>query len=103
MNKEDLIPIDLFCFHHGIEVNFILDLKDYGMIEIIVLEEKEYFSVEQLASIEKIIRLHHDLKINLEGIDIILNLLSQMDDFKSKLTTAHNKLNFFENTFKQIP
>ena len=96
MNKEELILIDLFCQHHGIEVNFISALKEYGMIEIIMIEEQEYFSLEQLSSIEKIIRLHNDLEINLEGIDIILNLLNQIDDFKNQLTITQNKLDFFK-------
>lgn len=96
MNNEEIILIDLFCQHHGIEVNFISALKEYGMIEIIVIEKKEYFSVEQLAIIEKIIRLYYDLEINLEGIDVIMNLLNQIDNFKSKLTIAQNKLDFFE-------
>ena len=96
MNSEDLILIELFCLHHGIEVNFISALKEYGMIKIIVIEEKEYFSLEQLAAIEKIIRLHFDLEINLEGIDVIMNLLNQIDDFKSQLVITQNKLDFFK-------
>lgn len=96
MNKEELILIDLFCQHHGIEVNFISALKEYGMIEIIMIEEKEFFSLKQLSSIEKIIRLHNDLEINLEGIDVILNLLNQIDDFKNQLTITQNKLDFFK-------
>ncbi len=96
MDSEDLILIDLFCLHHGIEVNFISALKEYGMIEIIVVEEKEYFPAEKLAAIEKIIRLHQDLEINLEGIDVIMNLLNQINDFKSQLVITQNKLEFFK-------
>nr|WP_315250650.1 chaperone modulator CbpM [uncultured Flavobacterium sp.] len=96
MNSEDLIRIDLFCLHHEIELNFISGLKEYGMIEIIVMEEKQYFPLEQLAEIEKIIRLHNDLQINLEGIDVIMNLLNQIDNYKNKLLIAQNKLDFFE-------
>ena len=96
MNSKDLVLIDLFCFHHGVEVDFMTALNDYGMMEIIVLEEKKYFAVEKLAVIEKIIRLHYDLEINLEGIDVIINLLNQIDDFKNQLVITQNKLDFFE-------
>ena len=96
MNKEELVLIEQFCQHHGIEVNFISSLQDYGMIEIILIEEKEYFPSEQLAEIEKIIRLHQDLEINLEGIDVIMNLLNQIDDFKNQLLITQNKLDFFK-------
>jgi hypothetical protein len=94
--NENLIRIEQFCLHHGIEVNFISALKDYGMVEIIAIEEKQYFSLEQLPSVEKIIRLHHDLEINLEGIDVIMNLLSQIDDFKNQLVITQNKLDFYK-------
>lgn len=96
MTNEDLILIDHFCQHHGIEPSFILALQEFDMIEIVVSEEKQYFSAAQLAKIEKIIRLHHELEINLEGIDIIMNLLEQLEDYKSQLASARNRLDFFE-------
>lgn len=96
MTKEDLILLDHFCQQHGIEPTFILSLQEFDMIEILVLEEKQYILAAQLAKIEKIIRLHHELEINLEGIDIIMNLLDQIDDYKSQLTSARNRLDFFE-------
>lgn len=96
MNREDLIPIDEFCVHHQIEASFISALQNHGMIEIIVTEENDYFSLDQLSSVEKIIRLHYELDINLEGIDAIMNLLDHIDDIKNQLLTAQNKLDFFE-------
>ena len=96
MNSQDLIPIDIFCQHHDIEVTFITALKEYGLIEIIVLKKKEYFFLEQLATIEKIIRLHQDLEINLEGIDVIMNLLKQIDDYNNQIQLSQNKLDFLE-------
>jgi chaperone modulatory protein CbpM len=96
MNSKDFILIEQFCVHHGIEATFISSLQQHGMIEIVLIEEKEYFSTEQLSYIEKIIRLHGDLNINLEGIDAILNLLHQIDDLKSQLLANRNKLDFFE-------
>jgi DNA-binding transcriptional MerR regulator len=96
MNSDDLIVIDLFCLHHGIEVDFILELQSQGMIDIVEQEEKKYFTATQLVSIEKIIRLHYDLDINLEGIDVIMNLLNQMEEYQRQLQIAKNKLFFFE-------
>ncbi|MEO8253254.1 MAG: chaperone modulator CbpM [Flavobacterium sp.] len=96
MNSEELVLIDLFCQHHSIELNFISAIKEYGLIEVIIVEEKEYFSAKQLSSVEKIIRLHYDLEINLEGIDVILNLLNQIEDYKRQLLTHQNRVAFFE-------
>ena len=96
MKSEDLILIDLFCLHHGIEGTFIAALQEHGIIDIIVMEEKEYFAIEQLSFIEKIIRLHYELEINLENIDVIMNLINRIDNLQSQLVSTQNKLNFFE-------
>ena len=99
MKSEDLILIDLFCLHHGIEGTFIAALQDHGMVDIIVREEKEYFAIEQLSFIEKIIRLHNELEINLENIDVIMNLLNRIDNLQTQLVSAQNKLKFLEKQY----
>ena len=44
-------------------------------MEIITFEEEEVIPEEQVKDFEKMLRLHYDLDINLEGIDAIYNLL----------------------------
>ncbi|MDI1255482.1 MAG: chaperone modulator CbpM [Flavobacterium sp.] len=96
MNNENLIMIDLFCVYHGIEVAFITALQDYNLIEIIVIEEKQYFPIHALSSVEKMIRLYHELNINLEGIDVIMSLLNKIDSLQNQLLLAQNRIIFFE-------
>lgn len=103
MNRKDLIPIDLFCLHHGIEAGFISALQEHGMIAIVVVEENKYLPSEQLSLAEKIIRLYYELEINLEGIDAILRLLDRIDDMKGRLTAAQNRLAIFEKQQQKIP
>ncbi len=61
-----------------------------------VLEEDEYLQPEQLPAVEKMIRLHYDLKINLEGIDAIANLLNKIEALQQNLTATQNKLRLYE-------
>ncbi|MCV9929942.1 chaperone modulator CbpM [Flavobacterium sp. LS1R49] len=96
MNSKNLIQIKQFCIYHEIEDTFISKLNNYGLIEIIVLEEDQYLQPEQLPAIEKMIRLHYDLKINLEGIDAIAHLLNKIELLQKNLTTTQNKLRLFE-------
>ncbi|SFA92843.1 MerR HTH family regulatory protein [Flavobacterium swingsii] len=96
MSNENLILIDQFCLHHDINMTFITGLHDYGMIEIIVVEEKQYFPHEQLAQVEKMIRLHYELEINLEGIDTIMTLLQQIENLQTELINRQNRINFLE-------
>lgn len=96
MKNKNLIQIKQFCIYHEIENTFITELNNYGLIQIIVEENEEYFEPEQLPAIEKMIRMHYDLKINLEGIDAIAHLLNRIETLQQNLNTAHNKLRIYE-------
>ena len=96
MNSKNLIQIKQFCVYHEIENTFITELHNYDLVEIIIQEEDEYLQPEQLPAIEKMIRMHYDLKINLEGIDAIYHLLNKIEALQQNLTTTQNKLRLFE-------
>ena len=96
MNSENLIQIKQFCVYHEIENTFITELNDYGLVEIIISDEDEYLQPEQLPTVEKMIRMHYDLKINLEGIDAIAHLLNKIEVLQQNLNAAQNKLRLFE-------
>ncbi|MEZ0128757.1 chaperone modulator CbpM [Flavobacterium sp. LBUM151] len=96
MNSKNLIQIKQFCIYHEIENTFITELNNYGLVEIIIQEEDEYLQPEQLPAIEKMIRMHYDLKINLEGIDAIYHLLNKIEVLQQNLTATQNKLRLFE-------
>lgn len=96
MKNKNLIQIKQFCIYHEIENTFITELNNYGLIQIIEEENEEYFETEQLPAIEKMIRMHYDLKINLEGIDAIAHLLNRIETLQQNLNTAHNKLRIYE-------
>lgn len=96
MEKTDLIRVEVFCTHHNIEFSFIDSLNQFGLIEVIMVDEQKYLSPEQLTDVERMMRLHYDLDINMEGIDVISNLLKQISDLKQQLVASQNKLKLFE-------
>ncbi|MFH6997097.1 chaperone modulator CbpM [Flavobacterium sp. FlaQc-57] len=96
MNNKDLIQIKQFCLYHEIENSFITELHNFGLVKIVILEEDEYLQPEQLPAVEKMIRLHYDLKINIEGIDAIANLLNKIEVLQQNLTATQNKLRLYE-------
>jgi hypothetical protein len=98
METQKLISIQQFCEHYKISTAFINDLKEYELIEIIVTDNQDYIKITHITQVEKMIRLHYDLNINLEGVDVIYNLLNQVDSLKKEITELQNKLNFYENT-----
>lgn len=96
MNTDNLIRIEYFCEQYNVEFSFVNALKESGLINFIVVEESSYLSTEDLKEIEKLIRLHYELGVNIEGIDVIANLLNQIASLQQELTVARNKLKFLE-------
>ena len=69
MKTTNLISINQFCTLYSVPITFIDLLHEYEMIEIVTHKEAVYIDVNQIKNVEKIIRLHFDLDINLEGIE----------------------------------
>ena len=98
MDTTQLISITQFCTHYNVPVSFINALNDYELVEITISNSENFLKTNQLNDVEKMMRLHYDLEINLEGIDAIYNLLKQVEDLQSQITLLRNKLNFYENS-----
>lgn len=96
MASKNLIQIKQFCVYHEIENTFIEELSNYGLVHIILEENDKYLEQEQLPVIEKMIRMHYDLNINLEGIDAIYHLLNKIETLQQHLTNTQNKLRIYE-------
>jgi hypothetical protein len=92
MNTDNLIRIEYFCEQYNVEPAFVNSLHEFGLINVMVVEDSKYLSNEDLKEIEKMIRLHYELGINMEGIDVISNLLNQIADLQQELTVARNKI-----------
>ncbi len=92
MENEHLITIEEFCTHYGIEPSFIHSLVNFGLVEITIIEETHYLMKHQVIDIEKMIRMHYDLDINIEGIEAISHLLQKISDLQEELTFLKNRV-----------
>jgi len=97
MENNNLILTTQFCEFHQVEFTFINSLNDFGLIETVLLEDKQYLPVDQLKKLEKMIHLHYDLDINIEGIEAISHLLQRVDHLNAELKTIKNKLDFYRD------
>ena len=97
MSMENLIPIDKLCIHYHVEMSFFNGLMEFDLIEITTIEQTHYLHTDSINELEKIIRLHQDLYINLEGIDTVLNLLDKIDGLQTELSVIKNRLGLYEN------
>ncbi len=96
METNNLILIEQLCTHHNIEFSFIDTLQEFGLIDIIIIEDNKYLANEKIKDVEKMMRLHFELEINMEGIDAISNLLQQIDNLQLELLNTKNKLRLYE-------
>lgn len=96
METANWVLIEECCAHLDVEFTFINSLNECGIIEIVVYEDEKYISNEHLKELEKAIRFHYELNVNIEGIDVINNLLKQIDELKEELRSTKNKLDLLE-------
>jgi hypothetical protein len=97
METTHLISIQQFCTHYNVPITFINALHEYDLVEITITDKTTYLKTNQLNDVEKMMRLHYDLDINLEGIDAIYNLLKRNEALQNKITRLQNRLKFYED------
>ena len=97
MEAKDFIPVILLCSHYKVEVSFFNELDEVGLIDIIKIEQTSYLHHDKINDLEKMIRIYHELNVNIEGIDVVFNLLQKVDDLQSELNTVQSRLRLYEN------
>lgn len=96
MNIENFIPLQTICTHYQTEISFVNELGEIGLIEIHTIEQTHCIHQDQLRVIEKMIRLHHELDVNAEGIDVVFNLLQKVRELQEELKHTRTRLKMFE-------
>ncbi|HEY4618022.1 MAG TPA: chaperone modulator CbpM [Flavobacterium sp.] len=97
MSTENFIPLETLCSHYNVDLSFFANLNEIGLIEIQTVEQMQYVHQDSIYEIEKMIRMHQELEVNLEGIDVVFNLLQKIDTLKKELTAVRNRLRLYEN------
>lgn len=97
MVRKNLISTDEFCIHHNIEFSFIRNLSEFGLIETVTVAKKEFITEDQLEKLERMLRLHRELEINIEGIDTIDHLLSRIHNLQNEVISLRNRLRLYED------
>ncbi len=69
-----------------LEVQIIRQLRDAGVVGAIdIAGEEPRYSNEDIALLRRVRRLHHDLGINLEGVEVILRLSARLEALQQEL------------------
>lgn len=99
MEKEqDLVPARQCCIQYSIEYTFIQSLQESGLIRVETINGEGFIPAEQLRQLERYVRLHHELDINLEGIEAITHLLNRVEALQKELSLVSARLRQYEES-----
>ena len=97
MQEETMVPANEFCMHHNIEMSFIYSLQEYGLVQTTNEGEDIFIPAGQLCALEKFVRLHYELDVNMEGIDVIRHLLERLETTQEEMARLKNQLKFYQS------
>lgn len=89
------IALHTFCVSNNIPESFIEQLSTYELIEVIEIDSVKQIKTTELEKVQRLMRLHYDLNVNLEGIDIINNLLDRIQSLEETIRVLENENAFY--------
>lgn len=98
MENEELVPVEVFCSTYHVQTTLIDSLEENGLMHVTVRQERRYIDFAELERVEKMVRLHEDLGINVEGIEAIAHLLERMETLQAEMNSLRNRLRRYGET-----
>jgi hypothetical protein len=74
-----------------VEYTFIHSLEEAGLLQITVVDQTPYITESDLQKLERMIRMHHELEINIAGIDAISHLLQRIEQMQEEIRLLRNR------------
>ena len=96
MTPEALISAHDFFTYHQLNLDFMAALDEQGVLQTITIGQVRYLHHDQLAPLERLIRLHRDLAVHVEDLDIVLHLLDRLEQTQEQVSQLQNRLAFYE-------
>ena len=98
MDKKTYISIQEICRHYHIPQSFFEEIKEFDILDKEVFDEDfQMINTEYLSDVEKIMRLRYELNINMEGIDVINNLLNRIHTLEEELNRLKKQIGIYLN------
>ncbi|SRR5258708_35138998 len=98
MQPEELIPAGEFCTYHHVELSFIQNLHQSGLIEMTIRDGAAFLPAEELPVLEKFARWFYELDINPEGIEALSHMLGRVQQLVKENRVLRNRLQRYEDS-----
>jgi hypothetical protein len=96
MAREKYILVSHFCNQTHIEVSFVENLHEYGLVTFEEKENDVFIDEKDISEIERMFRLHKDLSINFEGLDVINQMLNRIQKMENEINLFKKRLKLYE-------
>lgn len=90
--KTNLIAASDICTYHDVEYTFINSLGEAGLVQLKVVKKSTFIPETDLQKLEKMIRMHQELDINVEGIEAIIHLLDRVEQMQEEMRVLRNRV-----------
>lgn len=97
MKTDKFLLITEICQYYHIESDFFEEIEYHQLLEIHQISGQKFIHQKQLNRLEKILRLHDELDLNLQGIDVVFGMMKRIEKLEKELRQAKSKLNVLEN------
>ncbi|NOX86067.1 MAG: hypothetical protein GXO86_08905 [Chlorobi bacterium] len=99
---DKYITLREFANFHEISVTLIREFADFGLIEVRQIKNKPCIHIDDMERCERVIRLHKELGVNKEGIEIILEMRRRLEEMQKEITRMKHVLNKYENRIANL-
>ncbi|UAB80737.1 hypothetical protein INR76_11545 [Marixanthomonas sp. SCSIO 43207] len=96
MEQTKYIKVITYCEKTNIDSAFVTTLEEYGLIKTTVLKSEVCITEDDTTEIERMFRLHKELGVNIEGIDVINHLVKRLKKVESELKSTRKTLSLYE-------
>lgn len=96
MLSDQLISVQEFCGYHQLDIAFVQTLEQHGLVQLITIEQTYYIEPDAVAPLEKLVRLHQDLAIHPDDLDVVNELVERIESLQQQIAQLQNRLAFYE-------
>lgn len=92
MDQKKYLSIQQICTSYQVNQSLLVALEEYELIEIEYTNEEGYLGVDELAKLERLLRLNHDLDINVAGLCVVHELLEERKMLREELNRLQRQM-----------
>ncbi|WP_166264029.1 chaperone modulator CbpM [Marinobacter caseinilyticus] len=92
--EQTTFTLSEICDHSELHAEFVIKLVNYGVIAPVTGDDARTWSFDlpALTRLQKAQRLQRDLRVNLPGLAVSLDLLDDIDALRREVDNLHQRL-----------